>query len=156
MARERNSEIVVELLRPLLMDLHVQRLDFDPVVVRLSNHRKLIVAGMGRCIVVARKTSFLDDTKGCLSFSYDKTRGIFLFIINVNAKLFANDLHDSKVERKAVAIHEFVHCASALLLLSSLGVEAFIRRTASIISNKVKLTTSDSFNSLLAALRELG
>jgi hypothetical protein len=65
--RERNTENVVNLLRPLLQALHVQRLESEPVVVKLSEHRELIVAGMGRCVIVARKASFSDDTKGCLS-----------------------------------------------------------------------------------------
>jgi hypothetical protein len=37
-----------------------------------------------------------------------------------------------------------------------LGSDAFIERTAAIISKKVSRTTSDEFYSLLAALRELG
>jgi hypothetical protein len=153
---ERDTENVVSLLRPLLRDLHVQNLYEELIVVKASNYRELIVAGMSRCIVVAHKTTFSDDTRGCLSFSYDKKHKIFLFVINVNKDLFLDDSHNSKVARKAVAVHEFVHCVSALLLLSCLRPEAFIERTTAIISQKVKLTTSSEFNALLTALRELG
>jgi hypothetical protein len=101
----------------LLQALHVQRLEFDPTVVKLSKCRELIKAGMGRCVVIALKASFSDNTKGRLSFSHSKEYDIFLFVINVNENLFTNDSQTSKVERKTVGVHEFVHCASALLLL---------------------------------------
>jgi hypothetical protein len=153
---DRNTESVVSLLRPLLKDLHVQNLCHEPVVVKASKYRDLIVAGMSRCIIVARKTDFSDDTRGCVSFSYSKKSNIFLFVINVNKNLFLDSSQDSKVARKAVAVHEFVHCVSALLLLSCLRQEAFIERMAAIISQKVILTTSSEFNILLTALRELG
>jgi hypothetical protein len=81
---ERNVESVVNLLRPLLKDLHVQELESEPVVLKASAYRELIVAGMSRCIIVARQTVFSDDTKGCLAFSYDRAHDIFLFVINVN------------------------------------------------------------------------
>jgi hypothetical protein len=154
--RERNTENVVKLLRPALKSLHVQCLEFEPMSVRLSKYRNLREAGMGRCIVVARKTSFSDNTTGCLSYSYDRNRKIFIFIINVNENLCTDDSHGQKVKRKVVAVHEFVHSASALLLLSCLSTDVFIKKTAVIISAKVKLTTSDKFNSLLETLRELG
>jgi hypothetical protein len=136
---ERDTENVVNLLRPLLKDLHVQALDDEPIIVKASKYRELIVAGMNRCIIVARKTTFSDDTKGCLSFSYDKRNNIFLFVINVNKDLFLDDSPDSRVARKAVAVHEFIHCASALLLLLCLRPEVFIERTKAIIFQKVKL-----------------
>jgi hypothetical protein len=111
---------------------------------------------MSRCVIAARQTTFLDDTKGCLSFSYNKAHDVFLFVINVNNKLFQKDSHDVKVTRKAVAVHEFVHCVSALLLLSCLRPQAFIERAKAIIIKKVQLTTSREFNALLLALRALG
>jgi hypothetical protein len=155
MISKEDTENVVSLLRPVLKDLHVQCLKFEPELVQLSNYRELIMAGMGRCVIVARRASFSDDTKGCLSFSYDKKLRIFLFIINVNENLFLDNSHEKRVERKAVAIHEFVHCASALLL-SRLKTNVFIKRIVDIISKKINLTKSDEFNSLLAALKKLG
>jgi hypothetical protein len=146
---ERDVESVVNLLRPLLRDLHVQKLECEPVVIKASSYRELIAAGMRQCIIVARQTTFSDDTKGVLSFSYDKARNIFLFIINVNKNLFLGNSHDSRVTRKAVAVHEFVHCVSALLLLSCLRQEAFIERAKTIIFKKVQLTASREFNALL-------
>jgi hypothetical protein len=74
---ERNIENVISLLRPLLKDLNVQRLTSEPTVVKASKYRELIIAGMSRCILIARQTAFSDDTKGCLSFSYDKNHNIF-------------------------------------------------------------------------------
>jgi hypothetical protein len=153
---ERNVESVVGLLRPLLKDLQVQQLGNDPVVLKASSYRELVVAGLSNCIVMARQTGFSDDTKGCFSFSYDTKHDIFLFVISVNKNLFFNDFLDLRVARKAVAVHEFIHCVSALLLLSRLRKEAFIERTQSIIQKKVRLTTSHEFNNLLSALRELG
>jgi hypothetical protein len=152
---DRDTNNVVDLLRPILRDLHVQSLTPDPVVVKASKYRRLIVAHLDRCIIVARQTNFSDDTKGCLSFSYETKRNLFLFVINVDARLFQDDDLESKVARKAVAIHEFVHCASALLLLSCLRPENFIERTKTIIARKVKLTTSDQFDALLAALKQI-
>jgi hypothetical protein len=152
---ERDTDNVVDLLRPLLKDLHIQHLTCNPTVVKASSYRALIIAGMSRCVIVARKTSFSDDTKGCLSFSHNKTHNIFLFVINVDQRLFKDESPESKVARKAVAVHEFVHCTSALLLLSCLRPESFIERTRQIIEKKVMLTTSKEFNDLLSALRQL-
>jgi hypothetical protein len=152
---ERDTNNVVDLLRPLLRDLHVQSLTLNPVAVKAAKYRRLIVAHLDRCIIVARQTNFSDDTKGCLSFSYEKKHNIFLFVINVDAHLFQDDDLESKIARKAVAVHEFVHCASALLLLSCLRPENFIERTKTIIARKVKLTTSDQFNALLDALKQI-
>jgi hypothetical protein len=69
---EWNTENVVSLLRPILKKLNVQNIGEEFVAVKASECRELIVAGMERCIIVARRMGFSDDTKGCLSFSYDK------------------------------------------------------------------------------------
>jgi hypothetical protein len=153
---ERDTENVVELLRPLLKDLHVQDLRHEPITARASKYRNLVVAGMRRCIIAARKAEITDDTRGFLTFSYNKEKNVFLFIINVNKNLFEKNDHESKVRRKAVAVHEFTHCAAFLLLLSCLRPEVFIEKTRGIINQKVKLTTSSEFNSLLSSLRKLG
>jgi hypothetical protein len=152
---ERNTDSVVTLLRPLLKDLHVQCLTIEPRIVATSDYRELIMAGIGRCIICARQTAFKDDTRGCFVVSYNKDHKVFLFVINVNRNLFQNNSSKSKTERKAVAVHEFVHCTSALLLLSCLQSEGFIECMRSIIVNKVTITTSSEFNSLLSALKNL-
>jgi hypothetical protein len=153
---ERDTDYVVTLLRPILKDLHVQHLTSNPIVIKASDYRSLIIAGMSRCLIVARQTVFSEDTKGCLSFSFDRDHNIFLFIINVGNHLFVDDSSPLRILRKAIAIHEFVHCTSAMLLLSRLRTEPFIQRTERSMSKKVILTTSSEFNALLIALMKIG
>jgi hypothetical protein len=74
----------------------------------------------------------------------------------VDRRLFADDSELPRIARKAVAVHEFVHCVSAMLLLARLRSDIFIQRMQLRISKKVKLTNSAEFNALLAALREIG
>jgi hypothetical protein len=149
-------ENVISLFRPILKDLKVQYISGNPTVVKASDYRDLIVAGMSRCIIVARQTTFTDDTKGCLSFSYDKDHNIFLFVINVDHNFFDNDSEALRILRKTVAVHEFVHCTAAMLLLSRSRPDVFIQRTQRTISEKVTLTTSMGFTSLLEALGMVG
>lgn len=152
---ERNTDSVVKLLRPLLKDLHVQCLTIEPRMVKTADYQALIRARIGRCIIYARQTAFKDETRGCFAVSYDKERDVFMFVINVNRNLFQNNSPKSKTERKAVAVHEFVHCTSALLLLSCLQSAGFIGCMRSIMANKVAITTSSEFNSLLSSLKNL-
>ena len=153
---ERTTGWALTLLRPVLQELKIQILGSNPSVVKASKYSELIKSGMGRWIIIARQSSFQDETKGFASIILDKTHNLFLLIINIDKNFFTHDTHNLRTQRKIVAIHEFVHGAAHIFLLSSLGPELYIQLMDKSMISKVKMTTSDEFNEMLSAIGKLG
>ena len=153
---ERTTEWAFALLRPILKELKVQQLKKSISVVRASAHRKLILAGMGRWIIVARQSSFADQKKGCAIIALDIQHNLFLLQISVDKNMFTDDEHSSRISRKIVAVHEFVHGSAHMFLSSFLKSERYIEFMKKSMESKMRMTTSEEFNAMISAIGKLG
>lgn len=153
---ERTTDWAFTLLRPVLKQLKVQKLTKIPTVIKVSEHKKFIIHGMGRWIIIARQSLFSDQTKGCTTVAWDETRKLFLLQIIVDQNLFANNEHGLRAQRKMVAVHEFVHGSAHIFLSSFLKQEKYIEFMTKSIIAKIQMTTSDEFNTMLLAIGKLG
>jgi hypothetical protein len=153
---ERTTDWAFTLLRPVLKELKVQKLKKKPHVVKASAYKKLIVAGMGKWVIIAHQTSFQDGTKGFAEIIFSKTHNLFLLMIYIDEKLFVNDDCELRTQRKMVGVHEFVHGSAHMCLESFLKSERYIELMDKSIIAKMKMTTSEEFNEMLLAIGELG
>ncbi|MEE0886771.1 MAG: hypothetical protein UIB61_07685 [Treponema sp.] len=151
----RNVEWAVETFRPLLKDLHLQNVSKDsPTIIKTADFRNLIVKGMGRCIIAVQRQVISDGQSGYCTFIYNKEYNLYILSIVIDENLFNNDSLDSRTKRKALGIHEFVHCVAILMSISLLGTgpNPLIERLKSILNEKLTVTTSDDFTQLFKAL----
>jgi hypothetical protein len=153
---ERTTGWAFALLRPVLQQLRVQELKRTPTIVRASVRQELIVAGMEKWVIIARRCSFKDDTKGFAEVIYSKTHKLFFLMIFVDDNLFTNDNYDHRKQRKMVGVHEFVHGSAHMFLESFLKSERYIELMDKSIIAKMKMTTSDDFIEMLQAIGKLG
>jgi len=153
---ERTTEWAFTLFRPILKKLKVQKLTKEPHRVILSEYKKLIVARMERWVIIARRSSFADGTKGLAEIIYYESRNLFVLMIFVDESLYENDELELRTQRKMVAIHEFVHGISHMCLASYLRTEQYIELMNKSIIAKMKRTTSDEFNEMISAIGKLG
>lgn len=150
----RNVEWAVETFRPLLQALKFQYVGTKPTVVKTSDFRNLIVKGMGRCLIAVQRQKISDGQKGYCVFIHNEEEDIYILSIVVDDKFFSDDSHENRVQRKALGIHEFVHCVAIMMSVSLLGTgpNPLIDRLKQILSEKLSVTTSEDFTALLQAL----
>lgn len=153
----RNVEWAVDLFRPLLQKLNVQNVGSSPTIVKTVNDRNLIIKGMGRCIIGIQRQILADGQRAYCTFIHRKEVNLYILSIVIDDSLFEKDDHESRVQRKALAVHEFVHCVAIMMSLSLLGTGAnpLIERLKQILKEKLSVTTSDDFTQLFAALGTL-
>ena len=149
------TEAAFNILRPVLQELKVQELKKEPSIVRASKYDDLITAGMERWIIIARRTASLEGNRGCAAIAFDKTNNLFLLAINIDEKLFENDGYELRVQRKMVAVHEFVHGAAHMFMSTFLKPILYIESMQLSMTSKVKMTTSDEFNIMLSTIGQL-
>lgn len=150
----RNVEWAVETFRPLLKALKLQYIGTKPTYVKAADFRNLIVKGMGRCIIAVQRQKIADGQKGYCVFIHNKELDLYILSIVIDESLFSDDSHDNRVQRKALGIHEFVHCVAIMMSVSLLGTgpNPLIERLKQILSEKLTVTTSEDFTALLQAL----
>lgn len=153
----RNVEWAVETFRPLLQALKLQYVGTKPTIVNASDFRNLIVKGMGRCVLAVQRQKISDGQKGYCVFIHNKELNIYILSIVIDEKFFSDDSHENRVQRKALGIHEFVHCVAIMMSVSLLGTgpNPLIERLKQILSEKLSVTTSEDFTALLKALGEI-
>ena len=150
----RNVEWAVETFRPLLQALRLQYIGTKPTYVKAADFRNLIVKGMGRCVIAVQRQKIADGQKGYCVFIHNEELNLYILSIVVDETLFSDDSHDNRVQRKALGIHEFVHCVAIMMSVSLLGTgpNPLIERLKQILSEKLTVTTSEDFTALLKAL----
>lgn len=153
---EFTTEGAFALLRPVLQNLKVQELKEFPRVYRASSSIHLKANGFGRWVIIAKQTTFPDNTKGSTIIAFDKTHNLFLLFVFIDKNLFKNDKIELRTQRKMVAVHEFVHCVAHMFLMNFYGDKKYIELMENSINNKVKLTTLDQFNEMVSAIGKLG
>ena len=153
---ERTAEGAFALLRPVLQELKVQHLKIEPVIVKASSYKELIIAGMEKWIIVARHFPFNNNSRGLAKVIFDKTHNLFILFICIDRNLFINDGQYLRKQRKMVAIHEFVHGSAHMFLESYHRSERYIEFMEKSIIEKVKMTYSNEFIEMLAAIGKLG
>ena len=154
---ERTTEWAFDLFRPILKKLKVQKLKTEPRIVRASSEKKLIIAGMERWVIIARKSSFQDGTKGFAEVIYSEKHKLFFLMIFIDQSLYADeDSCGLRTQRKIVAVHEFIHGVAHMCLESHLKSERYVELMDKSIIAKMKMTTSNEFNEMLSAIGKLG
>lgn len=125
--QDRNIDWVIKTFRPLLKSLKVQHKENKPCYIETSQYRDLIIKGMGRCILSLRLSNRLkQDVKGFFIFFHNQRCNIFGLTIVLNNNLYEVDDLECRIERKAIAIHEFIHCVASMLSLSRLHKDSSI------------------------------
>lgn len=151
-------EWAVGTFRPILRDLHIQEVPLNPVIIKAVDYRDMIVKGMSRCIITFQLSKGLsNNVHGYFVFVDRSKQGndIFLLSIVLNRKIYGGIKLIDKIKRKALAIHEFVHCVSAMLALARIGKNnrTLIQSLSKSIHEKAKATTSDDFKNLYESLQ---
>lgn len=151
---DRDTEWALETFRPLLKDLHLQFVEEKPTIIKTMDYRNLIVKGMGRCIISVTKKKVPQGKKGYCVFSHNSEYNIYILLIVMDEGLFLDNSLELRIQRKALGIHEFVHCAAIMMSLSRLGSSPnpLINSLRKALSDKLTVTTSEDFTQLLAAL----
>lgn len=150
------TEGAFDLLRPVLKQLRVQDLTETPAIVRASEHPDLIAVGMGRWVIIACQSSCQGGAKGFVEIVWDQEHDLFLLMIYIDKGLFANKGQVLRSQRKMIAIHEFTHGFAYMFMSVFLTPPIFIQIMDQYIFTKVKMTTSDQFDSMLSAIGKLG
>ncbi|MGP1430908.1 hypothetical protein [Treponema sp.] len=149
-------EWAIEIFRPLLKELHIQYVDAKakPCCIQAARYRTLVINGMARCLVAIQAQSIPNGKKGYTTSIYNKKRDLFIFSIVLNEDLYQSDDVELRMQRKALAIHEFVHCVAAMLSVSVLGKgpSILINQLKERLKEKLVVTASDDFERLIAAL----
>jgi len=141
----------------MLKQLKVQKLKREPCIVRASEYKKLIIAGMSKWVIIARRSSFQDGTKGFAEIVFSKRHNLFLLMIFIDESLFVDENNcNLRTQRKMVAVHEFVHGAVHMCLESFLKSERYIELMDKSMVAKMNMTTSNEFNEMLSAIGKLG
>jgi len=153
---EHTTEGAFALLRPILQNLKVQELEGIPRLYRTSSSIHLKAAGFGKWVIIAKQTAYSNGLRGHTDIIFDKTHNLFLLFIFVDKNLFKNNRLELRIQRKMVAVHEFVHCAAHMLLMNFYGEKKYIELMENSIINKVAMTTSEQFIEMLSAIGKLG
>jgi len=153
---ERTTEWAFALLRPVLQELKIQYLKKEPICVKASTYKELIISGMGKWIIIARHFPFHDNSRGLAKVIFDKTNSLFILLICIDRNLFINDEIFLRKQRKMIAVHEFVHGSAHMFLESFLKSGRYIELMEKSIIEKVKMTSSNEFIEMLSAIGKLG
>lgn len=153
----RNVDWAVETFRPLLQSLHLQQVGVCPTVVKAADFRSLVVKGMGRCVIAVQRQKISEERCGYCVFIHEPKRNLFVLSIVINEIFFAEENLPLRIQRKALGIHEFVHCVAIMMSLSLLGTgpNPLIDRLKKILSEKLTVTSSEDFTALLNALEAI-
>ena len=144
------------LLRPALKHLEVQKLTCEPKVFKCSSSTPLKSTGFGKWVIIARKISSSDGAKGRTTIVFDKKHNLFLLFIFIDESLFVDDAVIQRMNRKMIAVHEFVHCSAHMILKNYYGETRYIELMESSIIKKLAMTTSNEFNEMVSAIGKLG
>ena len=154
---ERSTEWAFSLFRPILKKLKVQKLKTVSHRVKITEDKKLIIAGIGKWVINVRRYPFPDGIKGLAEVIYYKPRKLFIFMLFVDESLYIDENdHELRVQRKMVAIHELVHGIAHMCLESFLKSDQYIMLMDKSIIAKVVRTSSDEFNQMISAIKEFG
>lgn len=147
-------EWAIEIFRPLLKELNVQYVDATPHCVQAACYRVLVINGMARCLVAIQTQAISNDKKGYIASIYNKEKDLFIFSIVLNENLYQSNDIELRMQRKALAIHEFVHCVAAMLSVSVLGKGpgTLINKLKERLKEKLAVTASNDFERLMTAL----
>lgn len=151
---ERGIEWAVKVFRPLLKDLSISTLS------NTENFRQILTAGykefirhhMDNCVVlVCRHNLTKEEYQGIFVLQYNREENFYALYIILNDNLFAPE---KKVIRKAVSIHEYVHCVAAMLALSRLETAKLINRLHKKITERIHALTVIDANNILNDLKK--
>lgn len=90
-------------------------------------------------------------------FLYIKKSNLFILSIVLDENLFVSYFLALRTERKALGIHEFVHCVATMMSLARLGDASnlLLDKLQILLQKKVTVTTSEDFKKLYNALGSL-
>ena len=151
---ERGIEWAVKVFRPLLKDLSISTLS------NTENFRQILTAGykefirhhMDNCVVlVCRHNLTKEEYQGIFVLRYSREENFYALYIILNDNLFSPE---KKVIRKAVSIHEYVHCVAAMLALSRLATERLLEKFQKKMSERFPALTVIDTNNILNDLKK--
>lgn len=150
-----NQELIdsaVKKYRPLLKALHIQGIRENPTVTKTDSIRSLFFS---RCIIVTQQQETRDGQAGYFTFVNDTKNNLKILSIVLNKKLFKDEELETRIQRKAVGVHEFVHCVAVLMALSRLSdnPNPLIDELGELLNTKVEsIDTDHSFVEIYQAL----
>lgn len=157
--QKRDEEWAVNLFRPLVQKLELQKKSESPVLVKVSDFRHLVIKGMGRCLIVLQRRSLSEHNptnKGYFAFIHHKGTDLYILSIVIDSNLYRDDSLELKIGRKAIGMHEFCHCIAAMLSLAEVSSNSLaFEKLRNHLCEKVAKTSSTDFINLMAAFSNL-
>ncbi len=102
---ERTVDWAVNLFRPLLKDLGIQKLK-DQSMVFTANYKAFQKYHMDSCVVIVKRYKFSKQNyKGVFIWQYNEKNEMFALYIILNENMYTTTLEKNEIFRKAVSTH---------------------------------------------------
>lgn len=147
----RNIEWATKVFRPLLKDLDISHLTTTGnVQILTADYRIFGKYRMDRCVVVVCYRKLTQSYhQGLFIWQYSEKENFYALYIVLNT-----DLQSNPIIRKAVAVHEYVHCIAAMLAFSRLETSRLIEILHSKMSKRFHILTSIDISKILKDLKK--
>ena len=155
-AEERNIEWAIKVFRPLLKDLNISHLEKkdERRQILTADYKLFIRHSMDKCvIIVCRYNLYQDHHQGIFVWQYNEKEDFYALYIILNNNLFSPSKTQAIV-RKAVSVHEYVHCVAAMLALSRLKTKKLIEILQSRMSKRFHALTIFDVGDIISDLRK--
>lgn len=145
---KRDLEWATKIFRPLLKDLNIAHLTSGNTQVFTADYRAFIQRNMDNCIVIVC----------CHKLSQEHHQGLFIWQYNEKEHFYAlyivlnTNLKADSVARKAISVHEYVHCVAAMLAFSRLKTKDLINILHARMSKRFHVLTSIDVDKILKDL----
>ena len=147
----RTIEWATKIFRPLLKDLDISHIPTTGnVQILTADYRAFIQRNMDRCVVVVCYHKLTQSYhQGLFIWQYSKKEDFYALYIVLNSNLQAEP-----IIRKAVSVHEYVHCIAAMLAFSRLETPKLIEILYKKMSKRFHALTSVDIGKILNDLRK--
>lgn len=126
--------------------------DFPKQVFIVDNtYPRILRIGVYRCLVTVQKMSLQNEERGICTLLYFEKEKIFIVSITIDESVFfESDKGKAKIDE--LAVHEFVHCAAALMSIGRIRSEWLIDEMVSNFEDSVFATNFSQWQQLREAL----
>ena len=147
---KKDDDWATKIFRPLLKDLDIAHLTSGNVQILTADYKAFIKYHMDNCVVVVCCHPLTKEHhQGLFIWQYNKEENFYALYIVLNTNL-KTDI----VARKAVSVHEYVHCVAAMLAFSRLDTKELIDILYSRMSKRFHVLTSIDVDKILKDLNE--
>lgn len=155
----KSVDWAIKLFRPLLRSLKLQEINNKPLTAFPSEYKMFHRYNMANCAIVVEIKKFRnEDDRGIFIWQYNEETNFYAFRIVLNNYLYTKSDRKTKILRKAAGIHEFTHCAAAMMTFSRLQSKILIETLQHRMIKKIqalnKVDLENLFRELTMSLSE--